>query len=116
MTMTVKTCSFYLMSVSHNFQMTHQRNITPFLTPSPNTPPLHEDSIQPVKKNQKQESWIWEYFIEGVNDNNELIIICQIEIIRQLGMLNITLHYVFTLRYVTYAVRDVILHLYIYQN
>ena len=34
--------------------MTHQSSITPFLTPSPNTP-LNEDSIQPVKKNQKQE-------------------------------------------------------------
>ena len=34
--------------------MTHQSNITSFLTPSSNTS-LYEDSIQPVKKNQKQE-------------------------------------------------------------
>jgi hypothetical protein len=63
--------------------MTQQSSITPFLTaPSPNTPP-YEDSIQPVKKKQKilrkKTSWIWEYFIEGFNDKDELIIICQVE-------------------------------------
>ena len=61
--------------------MTHQSNITSFLTLSPNTS-LYEDSIQPVKKKsktRKKTSWIQEYYIEGVNDNNESIIICQVE-------------------------------------
>ena len=63
--------------------MAQQSSITPFLTaPSPNTPP-HKDSIQPVKKkpkiSRKKTSWIWEHFIEGLNDNNELVIICQVK-------------------------------------
>ena len=61
----------------------HQGSITPFLTsPFPNTPPC-EDSIQPAKKklkiSRKKTSWIWEYFIEGRTDDDELAIICQVE-------------------------------------
>ena len=64
--------------------MTHQQsNITPFLTPPPPNTPPQEDSIQPVKKktktSRKKTSWIWEHFIEKLNDNNELVIVCQVE-------------------------------------
>lgn len=68
--------------------MTQQSSITPFLTAPPNTPP-QEDSIQPVKKKQKvsrkKTSWIWEHFIEGINDNNEPAIICQVVVNEENG-------------------------------
>ena len=61
-----------------------QSKITSFLTPSssPNTPP-HEDLNQHLKKRQritrKKTSWIWTHFIdEGLNDNNEPVIVCQV--------------------------------------
>src|SRR6266516_3637079 len=64
----------------------HQSNITSFLTSSfPNTVDIspHEDSVQPAKKktkiSRKKSSWIWEYYIEGLTDNNEPAIICQVE-------------------------------------
>jgi hypothetical protein len=69
-----------------------QSNITSFLTPpSPNTTPNapnapnEDDSIQPesVKKkpkaSRKKTSWIWEHFIEGLTDNNQPAIVCQVE-------------------------------------
>ncbi len=44
---------------------------------------FQEDSLQPVKKkpktSRKKTSWIWEYFIEKLNDNNELIIVYQVK-------------------------------------
>jgi hypothetical protein len=62
-----------------------QSNITSFLTSSPNTPRNEDDSIQPelVKKkakvSRKKTSWIWEHFIEGLTDNNQPAIVCQVE-------------------------------------
>jgi hypothetical protein len=59
----------------------HQDSITPFLTPSPNTPP-HEDLVQPSKKwtklTRKKTSWIWAHFIESLNNNDEPVIVCQV--------------------------------------
>src|SRR6266498_3710269 len=64
--------------------MTHQQsNITLFLTPPPPNTLPQEDYIKQVKKkkktSRKKTSWIWEHFIEKLNDNNELVIICQVE-------------------------------------
>jgi len=60
-----------------------QSNITSFLTsPSPDTP-SQENSTQPIKKksktSRKKTSWIWEYFVEKSNNNNELVIECQVK-------------------------------------
>src|SRR6266498_888320 len=60
-----------------------QSNITSFLTsPSPDTP-SQENSTQPIKKksktSRKKTSWIWKYFVEKSNNNNELVIECQVK-------------------------------------
>src|SRR6266540_5804705 len=60
-----------------------QSSIIPFLaSPSPDIS-SQEDSTQPIKKksktSRKKTSWIWEYFVEKSNDNNELVIECQVK-------------------------------------
>ena len=60
-----------------------QSSITSFLaSPSPDTP-SQEDSTQLIKKkskiSRKKTSQIWEYFVEKSNDNNELVIECQVK-------------------------------------